>query len=263
MTYITPSSVYLILDLLRGGDLFFHLDQTLAHGNAGFPEDKARIILAEVSLGLRHLHRCGFLHLDIKIENIMIHSSGHIKIVDFGLAQEVPATLEIEMKPRGSLLYMAPELLSLNVAGRFTDWWAIGVLAFELFTARSPWSSLTNIRRIRAEIKSLPILAPVKLSPEGGGFVLKLLERDHLERLGTTHDSEVFSAPFFEGVDWGAMERGNTAPAFVPNEGDVVVDCAYASDSLEAFRMAFSQDLEVEMAPHEKISLRESRSLSQ
>jgi p70 ribosomal S6 kinase len=254
MAIETPSNTFLVMDLLSGGDLFYQLDKTLANGSEGFAEDKARVILAEISLGLVHLHRCGYLHLDIKIENVMVDARGHIKIVDFGLAQEVPATLEMEMKPRGSLLYMAPELLRLNVAGRFTDWWAMGVLAHELFTARSPWSTITDVHQIRTDIRSLPIRAPTSLSSEAGDFVVDLLVRNHLERLGTRSDEEVLAAPFFAGIDWEAMKRGETTPALTPIEGEVAVDPRDASDALKKYQRNFLADFNANMELRERLS---------
>jgi serine/threonine protein kinase len=238
-SFETPSSLFLIMDLLTGGDLFFQLDQTIDMGREGFTEDQARVILAETSLGIIHLHRCGFLHLDIKIENIMLDGLGHVRIVDFGLAAEVPEQFEVTMKPRGSLLYMAPELVSRSIAGRFTDWWAMGILAFELFTARSPWSTISNIRQIRAEVLALPIPTPAGVTSSACEFIHGLLDRNHERRLGSANDEDVLSSPFFSGIDLEAMKRGETAPALVPREGAVVVEPEDAANALAQYERRY------------------------
>jgi serine/threonine protein kinase len=200
------------------------------------------IILAETSLGLIHLHRCGFLHLDIKIENIMFDGLGHVRIVDFGLAEKVPEQIEKILKPSGSLLYMAPELLGRGITGRFTDWWAMGILAFELFTARSPWSSISNIRQIRVEILNSPIASPVGVSASACDFIHGLLDRNHESRLGSNNAKEVLSAPFFSGIDWEAMKRGETRPALVLREGDALIDPEDAADALQEFESIYSEE---------------------
>ena len=111
--------------------------------NSGFAEAVAKVLLAELVLGLEHLHAHHFVHRDIKVENVMLNAAGHVKLIDFGLARDVPQ-LDEPLSPSGSLIYMAPELLRESQGGRHTDWWAVGVLAHELLTGRTPWSSLTD-----------------------------------------------------------------------------------------------------------------------
>jgi len=222
----TSSDIFLVTDLLSGGDLFFRLDQVVGRGSVGFPEDQARTLLAEISLGLFHLHKHGFIHRDIKVENIMLDSAGHVKLVDFGLTLRIPldeGLHAIPVQPAGSIIYMAPELLRQKIGGRFTDWWAVGILAYELFTGRSPWSSLSNMATIRAEIRTLRVLTPVEASQTAGQFIRGLLQKDHRMRLGAKSDFEVLASPFFKDVDWEAMERGETPPALTPQSGESTV----------------------------------------
>ena len=88
----------------------------------GFAESQAQVLLAEVVLGLEHLHKHDFIHRDIKVENVMLDAAGHAKLIDFGLARDVP-TLDEPLSPTGSLIYMAPELLTKSMGGRHTDWY--------------------------------------------------------------------------------------------------------------------------------------------
>jgi protein-serine/threonine kinase len=214
-TFETSSHVFVVTELLSGGDLFYHLTDTISRGCEGFPEAQARTMLAEVSLGLVHMHDRGFVHGDIKVENVMLSASGHVRLVDFGFATELPQEgIEMPMRTRGSLIYMAPELVSKpSKGGRFTDWWAMGILAYELLTGCSPWSTLTDRRQIRLEILCGTIDPPRKASFDARDFVIALLEKSYAKRLGTTSDKEVLDAAFFKRVEWEALERGETPPA--------------------------------------------------
>ena len=158
----------------------------------------------------------------------MLDVNGHAKLVDFGLAVKLNSLgSEEPMSPTGSLIYMAPEMLSERMGGCFTDWWAVGVLAHELMTGRTPWSSLTDKKLIRKEIQTVRVVPPSKLSPQAGHFICSLLRQDRHERLGSKDDAaELRKMSFFKDIDWAAMERGETAPAFVPkpNSGSTEED---------------------------------------
>jgi len=118
------------------------------------------------------------------------------------------------LKQEGSLIYMSPEFIKSKRCGRHTDWWAMGILAYELMTGCSPWSSLTDFLRIKYEILNFQVLPPESVSAPSAQFIRQLVNRDFRHRLGTARDSYVKRAPFFQGIDWSAMARGETAPAF-------------------------------------------------
>ena len=181
----------------------------------GVPEDQARIILSEVVVALQHMHAHGFVHRDVKVENIMLDQWGHVKLVDFGLAHKIEGE-EVPMSPMGSLIYMAPELLRDRVGGRHTDWWAVGILAYEITTGRSPWSSLSDKKKVRKEIQTVKVMPPRRLAPATGQFICSLLQQDSSRRLGFSDDSEVSMASFFRGIDWVATAAQTNAPAFLP-----------------------------------------------
>ena len=84
--------------------------------------------------------------------------------------------------------------------------------------------------------------------------MVDLLERNHLERLGTRSDEEVLAAPFFAGIDWEAMKRGETAPALTPIEGEVAVDPRDASDALKKYQRNFLADFNANMELRERLS---------
>jgi serine/threonine protein kinase len=213
----------------------FH--QLAAHLSAGviFSEQEVRILLAELYLALEHLHRHNIVHRDVKMENIMLTAEGHVRLVDFGLALEIHnissssasssssssqiITNQQHMEPRGSLIYMAPELINERTGGRHTDWWAYGVLAHELLTGKSPWSNVTDKKVIKYEIINLALLPPRgSLSPEASYFITSLMCRNVNNRLGTKADSEIKKCSFFSSIDWIKLAGFQLAPAFVPSQ---------------------------------------------
>lgn len=101
---------------------------------------------------------------------------------------------------------------AIGTGGRHTDWWALGVLAHEMITGRSPWSSLTDKKLIKRQIRSLCIVPPRGVSTKAGQFICRLLTQDHRERLGTRSSNDVKHDAFFAAVDWVATAAG-TAPA--------------------------------------------------
>jgi len=212
----SPTNVFFVCDYIAGGDLFYHMLRRTNESKWGFDEADCRILLAEVTLGLEHLHAQGFIHRDLKVENIMLDVSGHVKLIDFGLAVEIKEGQEEQpMTPTGSLIYMTPELIKSKKGGRHTDWWAMGILAFELSTGRTPWSSLEDRPLIKHEILKCVVMAPKNVSAKAAQFIGGLLQKNFRSRLGTARDSDLKKALFFQGLDWSAMARGETAPAFV------------------------------------------------
>ena len=162
------------------------------------------------------MHHHHFLHNDLKLENIMLTRDGHVKLIDFGLARTFHGFAE-EATPTGSLLYMPPELLQYIIGGTFRDWWAVGVIAHEVLTGRSPWSSLTDKWIIRDEIIApSPVVSPSHLPEPAQRFIEQLLHKNYRLRLGSASSTDVLSAPFFAGIDWAATVTGVSLPAFVP-----------------------------------------------
>lgn len=147
----------------------------------------------------------------------MLNERGHVKLVDFGLAVPISANLEQPMFPQGSLLYMAPEMIREKTGGRHTDWWAVGVVAHELLTGNTPWSTLTDKKVIKKEILGTIISPPTNLTQGAGLFICALMHQEPRRRLGYLSDSKVRDAPFFKRVNWNAVARQDSPPAFLPS----------------------------------------------
>jgi serine/threonine protein kinase len=145
----TKTKLYLIMDVIRGGELFFHLRR-----KSSFSEEEVRVIAAELALALDHVHNLGYLYRDLKPENILLDDSGHVVLTDFGLAKKLdpksPYTTTICGTPEylGKstflaflLICTAPEVHLGHEYGKAIDWYSLGVLIYELTSGFAPFMS--------------------------------------------------------------------------------------------------------------------------
>ncbi|XP_038629275.1 ribosomal protein S6 kinase alpha-5 isoform X2 [Scyliorhinus canicula] len=201
----TDTKLHLILDYVNGGELFTHLSQ-----RERFTEHAVRIYSGEIVLALEHLHKLGIIYRDIKLENILLDSNGHVVLTDFGLSKE----FLIDENERaysfcGTIEYMAPEIVQGGDAGhdKAVDWWSLGVLMYELKTGASPFT-VDGERNSQTEIskrilKSDPPYPP-EIGPLAKDVMKQLLVKDPKKRLGSGPGGadEIKSHPFFQGYSF-------------------------------------------------------------
>ena len=124
----------MILDFLRGGDLFTRLSKEVM-----FTEEDVKFYLAELTLALEHLHSLGIVYRDLKPENLLLDHRKNIKIVDFGLSNTYK-TGETLKTACGSPCYAAPEMIAgKRYHGSNVDIWSCGVILFALICGYLPF----------------------------------------------------------------------------------------------------------------------------
>ncbi|KFP05581.1 Ribosomal protein S6 kinase alpha-2, partial [Calypte anna] len=211
----TEGKLYLILDFLRGGDLFTRLSKEVM-----FTEEDVKFYLAELALALDHLHGLGIIYRDLKPENILLDEEGHIKITDFGLSKEAIDHDKRAYSFCGTIEYMAPEVVNRRGHTQSADWWSFGVLMFEMLTGSLPFQGKDR-KETMALILKAKLGMPQFLSAEAQSLLRALFKRNPSNRLGAGFDGveEIKRHPFFLTIDWNKLYRKEIKPPFKPAVG--------------------------------------------
>ncbi|KAI8332170.1 kinase-like domain-containing protein [Choanephora cucurbitarum] len=205
----------MVLDLMLGGDLRFHLDRLNS-----MPEDYVRFYAAEVAVSLNHLHSLNIVHRDLKPDNILLDEQGHAHLTDFNIA-----TIISNSKPltsvAGSFAYIAPEVLQKRGYLTSVDWWSLGVVLYELLFGKRPFRGKTN-EALQQAILNDEVQFPDnnnKVSNHAKDFIRCLLTRDIKARLGVGPQGfkRLMKHPWLEGIEWDLLETKQAQPPFVPD----------------------------------------------
>uniref|UniRef100_A0A8K9XPE7 non-specific serine/threonine protein kinase n=1 Tax=Oncorhynchus mykiss TaxID=8022 RepID=A0A8K9XPE7_ONCMY len=215
LSFQTEGKLYLILDFLRGGDLFTRLSKEVM-----FTEEDVKFYLAELALALDHLHSLGIIYRDLKPENILLDEEGHIKLTDFGLSKE---SIDHENKAYsfcGTVEYMAPEVVNRRGHTTSADWWSYGVLMFEMLTGTLPFQGKDRKETMNMILKA-KLGMPQFLSPEAQSLLRNLFKRNPTNRLGAGPDGveEIKRHHFYCTIDWNKLFRRELHPPFKPATG--------------------------------------------
>lgn len=125
-TFQTETRIYYVMEYVSGGDLMLQIQREQ------FSEVRARFYACEVLLALEYFHKHGIIYRDLKLDNIMLCLDGHIKLADYGLCKENMYWNSTTNTFCGTPEFMAPEILLEHRYGRAVDWWAFGVLLYEM-----------------------------------------------------------------------------------------------------------------------------------
>jgi serine/threonine protein kinase len=203
----TKTKLYMILDYFNGGELFFHLR------DGRFKENRCRFYAAELACALQCLHNNNIIYRDLKPENVLLDASGHIKLTDFGLSKEAA---DLTHTFCGTPAYLAPEVIAGEYYGKIVDWWSLGTLLYEMLCGLPPFYH-SNQNQMYKLIMYAKLEFPSHLSAGAISILKKLLRRDPVKRMGYKSGlEELKTEPFFDGIDWKALERREVTPPIIP-----------------------------------------------
>ncbi|EDW67599.1 cAMP-dependent protein kinase catalytic subunit 2 [Drosophila virilis] len=204
-------SLYLILPLLLGGELF-----TYHRRVRKFSEKQARFYAAQVFLALEYLHHCSLLYRDLKPENIIIDKNGYLKVTDFGFAKKVETRT---MTLCGTPEYLPPEIIQSKPYGTSVDWWAFGVLIYEFVTGHSPFASHNrDVMVMYNKICEGDYKMPSAFTGALRHLVDHLLQVDLSKRYGNLigGNKDIKNHEWFKEVEWIALLNQTIAPPYLP-----------------------------------------------
>jgi len=218
-SFVDSNQLCMVLDFAAGGDLFFHLRKArggrLHHMPAGF-------YVAEMVCALEYLHNHDIIHRDLKPENILMDQDGHLLLTDFGLSKaditsdggEAEGTRAVSMV--GTKEYVAPEVVQRKPYGKAVDWWAVGVLFYELLFGHTPFDDKPG--HVFDHIVKEPIRFQegIPIPRDAKELIMGLLNRDPQQRFDA---KMIKSHAFFTQnlkMDWDKLEQKDIPPPLRP-----------------------------------------------
>lgn len=228
------NNLYMMTEFLPGGELFSHIRR-----NEKLPADVAKFYILEVAAALKCLHKLDIVYRDVKPENILINKDGHIKLVDFGFAKKLSKEQPLTYTLCGTPEYLAPETIQGLGHEKAVDWWAVGVLLYEMlvgyppFFADNPFSLYQKILKgsVKFPLNSVSSVAQAAIK----GF----LNTNKGYRLGYTTKngfSSVEKCLYFKGVDWESVLNRLVVPPILPSihsDGDTSNFDYYPEEAME------------------------------
>ncbi|GJJ73999.1 serine/threonine kinase 32 [Entomortierella parvispora] len=224
-------NLFMVLDLMLGGDLRFHLERA-----GPMREDVVRFYVAEIALALDALHAKRIIHRDLKPDNVLLDEHGHAHLTDFNIAVYYNPSKPL-MSIAGSMAYMAPEILKRTGYLESVDWWSLGVVMFELLFGKRPFRGKTNELLTNSILKDplpLPDNARDIVSKPCLDVLAKLCERDISKRMGCTAEGlNAFKKhAWFKGIDWDLLAKKEATPPFEPDSKRANFDATHELEEL-------------------------------
>ncbi|ATY58936.1 kinase-like domain [Cordyceps militaris] len=218
--------MYLIVDLMSGGDLRFHISRKT------FTEEAVRFWIAELACALRYVHANNIIHRDVKPDNVLLDADGHVHLTDFNVASDVVPGRVLTSKS-GTLAYLAPEVYAGKGYDVRADWWSLGVLFYECIYNKRPFdgtSESTLSQQIQYQQPRYPVTQP-PVSLPCLYAIGSALDSNPNTRLGHTWD-HFTSHEFFRDINFDHLEQKRIEPIFIPSSEKTNFDATYDLEEL-------------------------------
>lgn len=209
-TFRNSSCVFMLFEYLPGGELF-----TFLRNNTKFTSTNARFYAAEIVLALEYLHEKDIVYRDLKPENVLLDEKGHVKLTDFGFAKELS---DMTWTLCGTPEYIAPEVIQNKGHNFSVDWWALGILIFEMLVGIPPFTDESQFGTYKKILEGHIIWPKILEDKIEQDLISKLLDPDRTARLGGAKRGadEIKSHPWFSETNWSDVLNKCVKPPIQP-----------------------------------------------
>lgn len=204
-----PINLQMLLQYVIGGELFSHLRKA-----GRFSNETTKFYAASIIHAIQHLHSQDIVYRDLKPENLLLDEQGYMKITDFGFAKVVE---DRTWTLCGTPEYLAPEIIQSKGHGKAVDWWALGILIYEMLAGYPPFYD-ENPFGIYQKILAGKIEFPRHFDVAAKDLIKKLLSADRSKRIGNLKGGaeDIKKHKWFRGFDWEALLQRSVPAPIVP-----------------------------------------------
>ncbi|XP_016979079.2 cGMP-dependent protein kinase 1 [Drosophila rhopaloa] len=202
-TYRNDKYVYFLMEACMGGDVW-----TVMSKRQYFDEKTAKFIAGCVVEAFDYLHSHNFIYRDLKPENLMLGTDGYCKLVDFGFAKFVRHN-EKTNTFAGTPEYVAPEIILDRGHDRAVDYWALGILVYELLVGKTPFRGVNQIKIYQQILSGIDVIhMPSRIPKSAQHLVRHLCKQLPAERLGYQRKgiADIKRHSWFESLDWQRLK---------------------------------------------------------